>query len=56
MEVLLPQDKFIKIQKSFIVSLNKISSIEDSNVVIEKVKLPISRTKKDEVLSMIRRR
>lgn len=54
-EALLPQDKFLKIQKSFIVALNKISAVEDSNVVIEKVKLPISRAKKDEVLSMIRK-
>jgi len=55
-EELLPPDKFIKIQKSFIVAIDKISAIEDSNVVIEKVKLPISRAKKEEVLSLIRKR
>lgn len=53
-EAMLPQDGFLKIQKSFIVSLSKISSVEDSNVVINNVKLPISRAKKEEVLSMIK--
>lgn len=54
-EALLPQDKFLKIQKSFIVALNKIASVEDSNVVIDKIKLPISRAKKEEVMNMLKK-
>ncbi|MBK7310703.1 MAG: response regulator transcription factor [Sphingobacteriaceae bacterium] len=55
LEAELPEGKFVKIQKSFIVAINKISAVEDSHVLIEKVKLPISRSKKDEVLAMIRK-
>ncbi|MBK6523994.1 MAG: LytTR family transcriptional regulator [Sphingobacteriaceae bacterium] len=46
LEAELPEGKFVKIQKSFIVAINKISAVEDSHVLIEKVKLPISRSKK----------
>jgi DNA-binding LytR/AlgR family response regulator len=48
-----PPDKFIKVQKSFIVSLSKISGIEDDQVVVNSKHISISRTNKDEIIKTI---
>lgn len=49
----LPADKFIKIHKSYIVAVNKITSIEASIINIHNTQLPISRSLKDEVMNKI---
>lgn len=52
-EEILPKDKFIKAQKSFIVSINKIKSIEDGEIVIKNKRIPISRSNKEEIMKQI---
>jgi len=54
-EAMLPPQRFYKIQKSFIAALDKISAIEDSHVLVNGIKLPISRGKKDEILALLRK-
>jgi DNA-binding LytR/AlgR family response regulator len=51
----LPQDRFLKIHKSFIVSIAKIDSIESNEVKIGSHSLPISRSTKEEVMEKILR-
>ncbi|MFI5154300.1 MAG: LytR/AlgR family response regulator transcription factor [Chitinophagales bacterium] len=52
-EEYLPPDRFLKIHKSFIVSLSKIDSIEGNELRIGSHFLPISRSSKEEVLEKI---
>ena len=52
-EEYLPVDQFLKVQKSFIVSLPKIDSIEGSEIRIGAHRVPISRQFKDAVLEKI---
>jgi DNA-binding LytR/AlgR family response regulator len=49
----LPSNRFIKIHKSYIVSIGKIDSIEGNFVRIGSHDIPISRSSKDEVLEKI---
>ncbi len=49
----LPQDQFLKIHKSFIVSISKIESIEGNEITVASHKLPVSRASKDEVMGKI---
>jgi len=51
----LPPEKFLKIHKSFIVSLSKIDSIEGNELRIGSHYLPISRSSKEEVMERILR-
>ena len=53
MEKQLPADRFIKIHKSYIVSIAKIDSIEGHEVRIGDVVIPISRSLKEEVKKII---
>ena len=51
----LPKDKFMRIHKSFIVSLDKIETYDSKNVFIDSSEIPLSRNKKielDEILSL----
>ncbi len=52
-EETLPQDKFVKVQKSFIVSISKITSVEEDEVIINSRKIPISRVNKVEIIKKI---
>jgi DNA-binding LytR/AlgR family response regulator len=52
-EAQLPKDSFIKIHKSFVVSVNAIQAIEGSDVVVGSTRIPISRNLKDEVVARI---
>jgi DNA-binding LytR/AlgR family response regulator len=52
-ESYLPANKFIKVHKSFIVSIPKIESINSDNIIIKGKSIPVSRTLKDEVLNNI---
>lgn len=46
MEARLPMDKFIRIHKSFIISLDKVTEIDKRNINIGKKKIPIGSTYK----------
>lgn len=52
-EEILPKDRFLKVQKSFIVSLSKVKGIVDGEIVINEKIIPISRDKKKEILKII---
>jgi DNA-binding LytR/AlgR family response regulator len=52
----LPPASFLRIHKSYIVAIDKVSSIEGGEAVIAKQRLPISRQLKKEVLEKITRR
>lgn len=52
-EEYLPGDKFIKTHKSFIVSAEKIVSIEGNNIRIGTHDIPISRNLKEEVMEIL---
>jgi len=50
----LPADRFMKIHKSFLINLQKIKSIEGTEVVLQKgAKIPLSRNLKEEVMNRI---
>lgn len=53
LEEQLPKDRFLKVHKSFIVSLEKINSLDGSEILIGTARIPISRTLKDDVLQKI---
>jgi DNA-binding LytR/AlgR family response regulator len=52
-EEYLPSDRFIKIHKSYIISIAKVDSIEGSEVRIGMHHVPISRNLKDDVMSRL---
>jgi DNA-binding LytR/AlgR family response regulator len=52
-EEYLQADKFIRIHKSFIVSISKIDSIEGNDIRIGSQEIPISRNLKDEVMEKL---
>lgn len=49
----LPADSFLKVHKSYIISIKKIRSIEGNEVVMGEHRLPISRNHKDDLLQAI---
>lgn len=49
----LPTDRFMKVHKSFIVALQKISAIKGNKIAIGAALLPISRNLRNEVMSRI---
>ena len=51
---LLPDNKFYRIHKSFIISLDKIESVEGNMVKINNVKLPIGNSFRQEFIQFIR--
>jgi DNA-binding LytR/AlgR family response regulator len=53
MESLLPTGNFMKVHKSFIVALNKVSTVEGGTLIIENAKIPVSRNLKELVLARI---
>lgn len=52
-EEYLPEDKFIKVHKSYIVAAAKIDSIEGNDIRIGQQHIPISRNLKDEVMERL---
>jgi DNA-binding LytR/AlgR family response regulator len=52
-EETLPASDFIRIHKSFIVSLRAVSSIDGNEVVVSGKRLPISREKRNEILERV---
>lgn len=53
MESQLPSDKFLKVHKSFLVSLAKIKSLDGNEIIIGHARIPISRGLKEEVMKRI---
>jgi two-component system, LytTR family, response regulator LytT len=53
LEDTLPQTDFLRVHKSFIVAKKRVQSLEGNLLVIEKLKIPISRERKDEIIKEI---
>ncbi|MCW3467061.1 LytR/AlgR family response regulator transcription factor [Chitinophaga nivalis] len=49
----LPAGKFLRIQKSFIVAVDKIQSFSGNEITIDTHKIPVSRNYKDELMLLI---
>lgn len=49
----LPKDKFLKVHKSFIVSIAGIKAIDGNEILIGEARIPISRNLKDQVVNRI---
>ena len=52
LEESLPRDQFIRIHKSYIVSINEIASLEGNTLEVEKQQLPVGKSYKDAVLEI----
>ena len=52
----LPQNLFIRIHKSFLVSMNAVKTIDGNELQLENITLPISKNYKEEVLAKISNR
>lgn len=52
LEESLPKDQFIRIHKSYIVSIREINSLEGNMIEIKDQKLPIGKSYKDEILKI----
>ena len=53
LEALLPKEQFIKVHKSYVVSIPQIRALEGNEVNVSGIKIPISRNLKDEVVKRI---
>jgi len=53
---LLPATRFMRVHKSFIVSLDKIRSIEKSQLLIDDISIPVSDTYRDQFLNLLKSR
>ena len=51
----LPKDQFLKVHKSFIISISSIRAIDGNEVVIGEMRIPISRNLKESVVNKILR-
>lgn len=50
----LPSDRFIRVHRSFIVSINSITSIDDNVIVIEKQLIPIGAVHKESLMKRLK--
>ncbi|MEL7123729.1 MAG: LytTR family DNA-binding domain-containing protein [Bacteroidota bacterium] len=53
LEESLPDNQFLRVHKSYIAAVDKVSKIDNNKLVINNQLIPISRSKKDEVISKI---
>jgi len=53
LEAQLPPRRFMKVHKSFVVSIKQVNSIENNEIIIKQARIPISRTLKDDVMKRI---
>lgn len=49
----LPKDQFMKVHKSYIVSIPQVKAIEGNEILMTQARIPISRTLKDDVVNHI---
>ncbi|HRJ30699.1 MAG TPA: LytTR family DNA-binding domain-containing protein [Cyclobacteriaceae bacterium] len=53
LESQLPTDRFLKVHKSFMVALDKITAVDSHDIVIGNSRIPVSRNLKDDVMQKI---
>lgn len=53
LEEKLPKQNFLKVHKSFIVNLEKITALDGNDLFINKAQIPVSRNLKDEVMKRV---
>ncbi len=53
LEEKLPKNAFLKVHKSFIVNVDKVTALDASDVFVGKVQIPVSRSLKDEVMKRV---
>ncbi len=53
LEDLLPAENFIRVHKSYIVAKNKVQSLDGNLLEISKYQIPISRSKREDIISWI---
>ena len=56
MEEMLPENRFIRVHKSFIVNQEKIKIIEHNRIVFDKIRIPVSDSYKDAFQSFLDKR
>jgi DNA-binding LytR/AlgR family response regulator len=49
----LPDDKFMRVHRSFIIPLSKITSIRNKTIYLEKLKIPLGETYQEAVQSWL---
>ncbi|MEX2235101.1 MAG: response regulator transcription factor [Cyclobacteriaceae bacterium] len=49
----LPKEQFLKVHKSFLISVPHIKAIEGNEIIMESARIPISRSLRDEVIRQI---
>jgi DNA-binding LytR/AlgR family response regulator len=49
----LPKDQFLKVHKSFLISVSHIMAIEGDEIIMENARIPISRSLRDQVMQQI---
>ncbi|MFZ6010600.1 MAG: LytR/AlgR family response regulator transcription factor [Bacteroidota bacterium] len=49
----LPKDRFVKVHKSYIISVTQIKAIEGNEILMGNARIPISRNLKDDVVNQI---
>ena len=54
-ETKLPSAKFLRVHRSFIISLDKIESYSNEEIIIQNKSIPISRSYKEQVLKILER-
>ena len=53
LELILPENEFLRVHKSYIVAKSKVQSLEGNMLEVNKQKIPISRNKREEVVKAI---
>ena len=53
LEELLPQDRFVRVHKSYIVSFNHIQDLDKSDVTVAGTKIPVGASYRDELLARL---
>jgi DNA-binding LytR/AlgR family response regulator len=49
----LPKDQFLKVHKSFLISVPHITAIDGDEIILEDIRVPISRSLREQVMSQI---
>lgn len=49
----LPKDQFLKVHKSYLVSVPNVKAIEGDEILIESMRIPISRTHREQIVQQI---
>ena len=52
-EAILPEDRFLRIHKSYIVNLDKIDRFNSKNVEVGAYEIPLSRNKKTQLVDAL---